>query len=192
SAWSYPITCGALNLAISLDARVYVLTVKQLWASLYVENIDVLDAVKRLGVALNMEVANYMIDACHLVREKAGASGRTADKEESEKKLSSRHLNLPTNTPTYINKSLTSRKRRLLERARAVRSDRDHVLISKNDGEQVNVIKCQVSVKVVVGSSSKAKAKVNVSHNAHRINYTRLKEILVIIYWNEVSVQSDV
>ncbi|KAG8279807.1 hypothetical protein J6590_096683, partial [Homalodisca vitripennis] len=45
---------------------------------LYVENIDVLDAVKRLGAALNMEVANQMIDSCHLVREKAGASGPPA------------------------------------------------------------------------------------------------------------------
>jgi hypothetical protein len=92
---------------------------------------NVVSAVKKVGEALNVDINESMIDACHRVgkvqKDRPRAIivkfVRRTDKEEvmtrrrqRKRDFSTRHLGLPTDTPIYINDSLSPARRRLLAR----------------------------------------------------------------------------
>lgn len=129
----------------------------------------VLDSVKNVGQALGIEITDSMVDACHLLGKRPNAVGppgiivkfvRRIDAEtllskRRGKKLSTRHLGLPTDSPVYINESLTPERRRLYALARKVRSDKNYkwlwvkggkIFLRKSDGEPVILIKCQADL----------------------------------------------
>ncbi|XP_046662978.1 uncharacterized protein LOC124355867 [Homalodisca vitripennis] len=101
---------------------------------------EVLDSVKKVGQALGMEITESMVDACHLLGKRPNATDppgiivkfvRRIDAESlltkrRGKKLSTRHLGLSTDSPVYVNESLTPERRRLFAMARNIRSDKNY------------------------------------------------------------------
>ncbi|KAG8306560.1 hypothetical protein J6590_044540 [Homalodisca vitripennis] len=93
----------------------------------------VMQAVKDVGSALGFRIQDTMIDACHTLGKKPNSKDppgiiakfvkrMDADtllaKRRVKKDLSTRHLNLPTDSPVYLNESLTPMRRKLLAMAR--------------------------------------------------------------------------
>lgn len=103
-------------------------------------NEDVISVVKEVGKALDMDISDSMIDACHRLGRRTGPNSpppgiivkfvRRLDKEEILRKrrvkrtLSTRHMNLPMDQPVYINEALTPTRRRLLAEARKIKRDK--------------------------------------------------------------------
>ncbi|XP_046674701.1 uncharacterized protein LOC124363496 [Homalodisca vitripennis] len=98
-----------------------------------VKDNDVMQAVKDVGSALGFDIQDTMIDACHTLGKKPNSKDppgimvkfvRRMDadtllaKRRVKKDLSTRHLNLPTDSPVYLNESLTPMRRKLLAMAR--------------------------------------------------------------------------
>lgn len=113
---------------------------------------DVLDIVQKVGRAVNMEISSSMIDACHRLGKpgdtsRKGPRGiivkfvRRLDKEElmkmkrQKKDLSTRHLNLPTDSSIYLNESLTPSRRRLYALARQVKKEKDYKYVWHRGGK---------------------------------------------------------
>ncbi|XP_046686422.1 uncharacterized protein LOC124372101, partial [Homalodisca vitripennis] len=98
-----------------------------------VKDNDVMQAVKDVCSALGFNIQDTMIDACHTLGKKPNSKDHPgimvkfvrrmdADtlltKRRVKKDLSTRHLNLPTDSPVYLNESLTPMRRKLLAMAR--------------------------------------------------------------------------
>lgn len=96
-------------------------------------NENVLEVVKKVGVALDLNITESMVDVCHRLGRRDDAKGssgiivrfvRRMDKEELLKRrrvkrtLSTRHMGLPSDVPVYINESLSPARRRLYAMAR--------------------------------------------------------------------------
>lgn len=133
---------------------------------LEVKDNNVLEAVKDVGVALGMHIEDSMIDACHTIGKRSENAGpptiiikflRRMDaemmlkKRREKRQLSTRHLNKPTDTPIYINESLTQKRRILLSRARIAKRDKNYkwvwvrsgkVYMRKEDQGPVKHVKC--------------------------------------------------
>lgn len=131
-----------------------------------VEGGDVLKAVKDVGQALGMCIEDSMVDACHTLGKRSDAAGppaiivkfvRRLDAEDMlakrrvKRQLSTRHLNKNTDTPIYINESLTQKRRILLSRARAAKKEKNFkwvwvrggkVFMRKEDDGPVKYVKC--------------------------------------------------
>lgn len=129
------------------------------------KNENVVEIVKSVGNALKMEITDSMIDTCHRVGKKIDAKPRVIivkfvrrmDKEalvkmrrEKRSDFSTRHLNMPSDLPVYINESLSPAKRRLLGQARQMKRDRSYkylwlrngvILMRKQEGSPVIEIK---------------------------------------------------
>lgn len=133
---------------------------------LAVEDDNVMGAVKDVGIALGMNIEESMIDTCHTIGKKPGVAGPPAiiikfvrrmdaekmlAKRREKRQLSTRHLNIPTDTPIYINESLTQKRRLLLSRARAAKREKNYkwawvrsgkVYMRKDDHAPVKNVKC--------------------------------------------------
>lgn len=125
---------------------------------------------KNVGKALDMEITDSMVDICHSLRKipdsdaPAGSivkfvrrfdAEQLLTKKRKKKVLPTRHLNLPTDNPIYINKFLSPSRRKLLAVARETRrrqnykwlwvKGRRNFLGRENHGH-VKVIKCQTDL----------------------------------------------
>jgi hypothetical protein len=100
------------------------------------KNENVLTVVKQVGKALDLEITDAMVDACHRLGRGADPASppgiivkfvRRMDKEELlrirrvKRTLSTRHMGMAMDNPVYINESLTKRRRLLYNSARKVR-----------------------------------------------------------------------
>lgn len=135
---------------------------------------SVLNIVKDVGRALEMDITDSMVDTCHRLGQKKNSKGprgiivkfvRRLDKEELLKKrrdkkrdFSTRHLNLttPTDNPVFVNESLSPTRRWLLGQARQLKKDRGYkyiwlrngnILLRKEEGSPVIGIKTQADLK---------------------------------------------
>lgn len=105
------------------------------------KNEDVLSIVKEVGVALDLNINNSMVDTCHRLRRNPNGNNppgiivkfvRRLDKEEFLQKrrvkrtLSTRHINRPDDRPIYINESLSPSRRRLLAKAKTVQREKQY------------------------------------------------------------------
>lgn len=131
---------------------------------------DVLSTVKNVGKALDMEITDSMVDICHSLRKRPDSDApagiivkfvRRFDAEQllakkrQKKDLSTRHLNLPTDNPIYINESLSPTRRKLLAIARETRRRQNYkwlwvkggrIFMRKEDHGPIKVIKCQADL----------------------------------------------
>lgn len=135
------------------------------------QNEDVLNVVKEVGKALDMNIVDTMVDACHRLGKKPGPKGeppgiivkfvRRFDKEELlrkrrvKKEFSTRHMNMNVDTPVYINESLSAARRRLVAAAREVKRERQYkylwvrggkIFLRKEDSAAVIKVACQADL----------------------------------------------
>lgn len=98
---------------------------------------DVIKVVQEVGKALDIDITESMIDACHRLGRSRGANSpppgiivkfvRRLDKEEMLRKrrvksnLSTRHMNLRMDQPVYVNESLSPARKRLFAEARQLK-----------------------------------------------------------------------
>jgi hypothetical protein len=138
-------------------------------------NEDVIGVVKEVGKALNMEVREDMIDACHRLGSKPGPNNsppgiivkfvRRLDKEELLKKrrvksnLSTRHMNMSMDQTVYINEALTPARRRLLAAARQLKREKNFrflwvrggkIFLRKSEGSNVVQVTCQADLDALI------------------------------------------
>lgn len=112
-------------------------------------NEDVLSIVKNVGKAMDLEICETMIDACHRLGKKQNGNNppgiivkfvRRLDKEEFLRKrrvkrnLSTRHMGRTDDRPVYVNESLTPARRRLLAMARAVQREKNYKFLWVRNG----------------------------------------------------------
>lgn len=131
-----------------------------------VKDNNVLQTVKDVGSALGFDIQDTMVDACHTLGKKPNSKDppgiivkfvRRMDadtllaKRRLKRDFSTRHLNLPTDSPIYVNESLTPYRRKLLAMARDERRKHDYkylwvrrgtIFLRKVDNGPVVVIKC--------------------------------------------------
>lgn len=134
---------------------------------------SVTEIVKQVGNVLGMELTETMMDACHRLGKKNEERGpraiivkfvRRIDKETFMKRrrekrdLSTRHMGLPTDTPVYVNESLSPSRRRLLGQVRRLRKERGYkylwlrggsILLRKEEGSPVIEVKCQADLNIL-------------------------------------------
>ncbi|XP_022198942.2 uncharacterized protein LOC111062685 [Nilaparvata lugens] len=124
------------------------------------ENEDLLGVVKSVSKALGHTITDLQIDNCHRLptREKDKVPPiiikltRRIDKEELLKRrrvmrnFSTRHMDLPTDIPLYLNESLSPENRKVLALARAAKKEKDYkylwirngkILMRKSEGQPV-------------------------------------------------------
>lgn len=134
---------------------------------------EVTEVVKEVGKALQFEITEDMLDACHRVGKPGGRGSdrprgiivkfvRRTDKEtlmnkrrQRKRDFSTRHLGLATDTPVYVNDSLSPTRRRLLAQARQIRKDKGYkyiwlrngnILLRKEEGSPVVEVKTQADL----------------------------------------------
>lgn len=135
------------------------------------KNEDVLSVVKEVGKALDMNIVDTMIDACHRLGKEPGKNGappgiivkfvRRFDKEEmlrkrrAKKDFSTRHMNINIDTPVYINDSLSPARRRLFAAARVIKKEKQYsylwvrggnIFLRKEDAGAVIKVSCQADL----------------------------------------------
>lgn len=135
-------------------------------------NEDVIEVVKNVGKALDMNIDASMIDACHRLGTKRGADGRPPgiivkfvrrlDKDELLRRrrvkstLSTRHMNLAMDQPVYINESLSPARRRLFAEARQFKRQNDFkflwvrggkIFLRRDEAASVHRVTCQADLK---------------------------------------------
>lgn len=116
-----------------------------------VPNENVLEIIKKVGSALDVQIGDEMVDTCYRVRKKDLTSKQTATivvkfvrkaiKDEVmrmrrvKRTFSTRHLGLADDTPVYINESLSSGRRRLFAKARELKKSRGFKYLWIRDGK---------------------------------------------------------
>lgn len=135
------------------------------------KNEDIVQVVKEVGKALNMDISESMIDACHRLGRRPGPGGpppgiivrfvRRLDKEELMKKrrvksnFSTRHMNLGMDQPVYINEALSPARRRLLAEARKLKREKEFrflwvrngkIFIRREEAGKVIQVTCQADL----------------------------------------------
>ncbi|XP_046686134.1 uncharacterized protein LOC124371822, partial [Homalodisca vitripennis] len=114
------------------------------------KNEDVVSVVKEVGKALDFNISNTMIDACHRLGKRSEPNSpppgivlkfvSRLDKEELLRKrrvksnFSTRHMNLEMDKPVYINESLTPMKRKLMAEARKFKRENNYQFVWVRDG----------------------------------------------------------
>lgn len=135
------------------------------------DNEDILNVVKKVGVALDMNIENSMVDICHRLGKKNDSKGppgivvkfvRRMDKEELlrrrrvKRNLSTRHMGLSSDVPVYINESLSPARRRLYALARQEKRQRGYkylwlrggrILMRKEESARVVQISSQADLE---------------------------------------------
>lgn len=131
---------------------------------------NVLNIIKGVGKALDFEITDSMVDACHRVgrRTEDRPRGiiikfvRRMDKDtmlhkrrERRRDFSTRHLGMAMDNPVFLNDSLSPAKRRLLGQTRQIKRDKGfkylwlrngNILLRKEEGSPVIEIKSQVDL----------------------------------------------
>lgn len=110
----------------------------------------VIDIVKNIGQALELNINDSMVDNCHRLGKRGDASGpagiivkfvRKLDAEEVLRKrrikrnLSTSHLGLSLDRPVYINESLCPARRRLYSLARAAKREKGYKYLWLRNGK---------------------------------------------------------
>lgn len=110
---------------------------------------DVIDVVKKVGIAVDMEITESMIDTCHRLGRRQGTAEprgiivkfvRRLDKDSllakkrEKRQLSTRHMDLHSDRPVYINESLTSAQRKLFAMARQVKKEKSYKFVWHRGG----------------------------------------------------------
>lgn len=112
-------------------------------------NENVVDLVKCVGNALDMNISDTMIDACHRLGKKQNGSPpgiivkfvRRLDKEEFlrrrrvKRTLSTRHMGRTDDRPVYVNESLSPARRKLLAMTRAVQREKNYKFLWVRNGK---------------------------------------------------------
>lgn len=129
----------------------------------------VADVVRRVGRALEVDITDDMVDVCHRFGMKTQGKERgiivkfvrrmdkdTLMKKRREKKdFSTRHMDLPTDTPVYLNDSLSPARRRLLAEVRRLRREKGfkylwlrngNILLRREEGSPVVEIRSQADL----------------------------------------------
>ncbi|XP_046671348.1 uncharacterized protein LOC124361342 [Homalodisca vitripennis] len=110
---------------------------------------DVLGIVKEVGKALDVQISDAMVDACHRLGRQTGDNPpgiivkfvRRFDKEALLKKrrvkrtLSTRHIGRSDDRPIYVNESLSPARRRLYAMARRVQKEKDFKFLWVRNGK---------------------------------------------------------
>jgi hypothetical protein len=133
-------------------------------------NENVVDVVKKVGSAVNMEITDSMIDTCQRLAKKNDSTDppgiivkfvRRLDKEEllqkkrGKPRLSTRHMGLHDDRAVYVNESLAPSRRRLFVQARKFKKDNNYryvwhrngkVFLRKEEGGPVKLITCQADL----------------------------------------------
>lgn len=137
------------------------------------KNETVMEIVKNVGKALNMDITDDMVDACHRVGNKQDSTAsrprgiivkfvRRFDKEllvskrrDKKRDFSTRHIGLSVDKPIFVNKSLSPVRRRLLGLAREVKKTRGvkylwlrggNILMRKTDGSPAIEIRSEADL----------------------------------------------
>lgn len=124
-------------------------------------NENVFTVVKQVGKALDLEITDTMVDACHRLGRSGGSSNppgiivkfvRRLDKEEMlrmrrvKRNLSTRHMGMTMDQPVFINESLTKKRRQLFNAARNAKKENKYkylwvrngnIFMRKDDGDKV-------------------------------------------------------
>lgn len=112
-------------------------------------NENTLNIVKEVGLALDINITEEMIDSCHRLGRKPNGNTpgiivkfvRRHEKEEFLRKrrvkrnLNLSHVNKQGGTPIYINESLSPERRRLLAMARTVKREKAYAFIWVRNGK---------------------------------------------------------
>lgn len=113
-------------------------------------NENVVDIVKCVGKALDMNISDTMIDACHRLGKKGNAVNppgiivkfvRRIDKEEFlrrrrvKRTLSTRHMGRTDDRPVYVNEALSPARRKLLAMTRAVQREKNYKFLWVRNGK---------------------------------------------------------
>jgi hypothetical protein len=124
------------------------------------KNENLLEVVKSVGKALGHEITDLQIDNCHRLPTRIVDKPapiiikftRKIDKDELlrrrrvKRDFSTRHLNLPSDIPLYLNESLSPERRKVLSLARMAKVERAYkylwirngkILMRKSDGKPV-------------------------------------------------------
>lgn len=127
---------------------------------------DVLSIVKEVGQALDMQIADTMVDACHRLgrRNDDNPPGiivkfvRRTDKEKFLQKrrvkrtLSTRHLGRSDDRPIYVNESLSPARRRLHALARRFQKEENYKFLWVRNGRIFLRKEENAPVKVITSS----------------------------------------
>lgn len=134
-------------------------------------NENVLNIVKEVGKALDLNISDSMVDACHRLGNKQNGNPpgiivkfvRRLDKEEFIRKrrvkrtLSTRHINRPDDKPIYVNESLSPSRRRLLAMARTARNEKNYKFLWIRNGKIFLRKEENAPVKVVTNQDDLSK-----------------------------------
>lgn len=132
---------------------------------------NVTNVIKNVGNALGVNITDDMIDACHRVGRRTAEKRprgiilkfvRRTDKDaimkkrqERKRDFSTRHLGMSSDTPVYLNDSLSPSRRRLLGRARQLKTEKGYkylwlrngnILLRRQEGSPVIEIRCQADL----------------------------------------------
>lgn len=135
------------------------------------KNEDVVSVVREVGKALDINISDSMIDACHRLGRSSDSTGRPPaiivkfvrrlDKEELLRRrrvkstLSTRHMNLQMDQPVYINEALSPARRQLYRAARQVKLEKRYkylwlragkIFLRKEEGQKVIQVTCQADL----------------------------------------------
>lgn len=115
-----------------------------------VKDNNVVGTVIHVGKALGMDIEETMIDACHTLGKRPNSQGppgiivkfvRRMDadlllaKKRGKRDFSTRHLNLASDNPIYVNESLTAERRRLFALAREAKRKNNYKWIWVRGGK---------------------------------------------------------
>lgn len=112
-------------------------------------NENVIEIVKEVGRALDITIADNMIDACHRLGKRQNNSSpgiivkfvRRFDKEEFLRKrrvkrnLNLNHIHRTGESPIYVNESLSPERRKLLALARAAKREKGYTFLWVRNGK---------------------------------------------------------
>lgn len=128
---------------------------------------NVLSIVKEVGKAMDLDIADTMVDACHRLGARQNGDNppgiivkfvRRMDKEEFLKRrrvkrtLSTRHIGRSDDRPIYVNESLSPARRRLHAMARKCQREKNYtflwvrngkIFLRKEEHAAVKVVSCQ-------------------------------------------------
>ncbi|XP_046679195.1 uncharacterized protein LOC124366640 [Homalodisca vitripennis] len=135
-----------------------------------VQNNDTIQTVKDVGKTLGVDIEEKIIDACHTLGKKVNTKDTTGiivkfvrrvdaeallTKRREKRDFSTRHLNLASDNPIYVNESLSPTRRRLLGMARQARRERGYkwlwvrggkIFLRKEDNGPVTIVQCQADL----------------------------------------------
>lgn len=113
------------------------------------KNENIIETVKKVGMALDMQIKEEMVDACHRLRNKKDGSPPTIivkfvrrldkqillQKRRVKRTLSTAQMGYPTSSPVYINESLTFLRVKIHAAAREIKKEKNYKFLWVRDGK---------------------------------------------------------